>query len=85
MDRAGPQKTMPLSIEATLTAPEAGAREPRFVVGQDSDGRWVAIEAHGRAGGIFRSREDAIHYAAGETRRRPDAITLSAASIAFRP
>ena len=62
------------------------AHDPlRFIIGQDPDGRWVAVETHGLAGGVFRSRKDAVHYALGETLRRPDAITISDERIAFRP
>lgn len=56
----------------------------RFIVGQDPKGRWVAIEIHGRAGGLFRSREAAMNYAAGETNHRPDAVLLSAERIELR-
>ncbi|KAB1070325.1 hypothetical protein F6X51_23070 [Methylobacterium planeticum] len=55
-----------------------------FLVGQDAQGRWVAVEARGLAGGIFRSRRDAIHYAAAETRGRPDAVGLSLERIDLR-
>ncbi|CAM3305285.1 MULTISPECIES: hypothetical protein [Methylobacterium] len=56
----------------------------RFIVGQDPEGHWVAIEIHGRAGGLFRSREAAFDYAAGETDHRPDAVQVSAERIALR-
>lgn len=56
----------------------------RFVVGQDPEGHWVAIEIHGRAGGLFRTRQAAFDYAVGETDHRPDAVLLSADRIALR-
>ncbi|MCJ2095543.1 hypothetical protein MKK67_24025 [Methylobacterium sp. J-072] len=56
----------------------------RFVVGQDPEGHWVAVEIHGRAGGLFRSREAAVDYAVGETDHRPDAVSLSAERIELR-
>ncbi|AYO81133.1 hypothetical protein [Methylobacterium brachiatum] len=56
----------------------------RFIVGQDPEGHWVAIEIHGRAGGLFRSREAAVDYAADETDHRPDAVSLSAERIELR-
>jgi hypothetical protein len=34
-----------------------------YVVGQNSKGNWVAVETHGLAGGIFVSRDAALHYA----------------------
>lgn len=56
----------------------------RFVVGRDRDGRWVAVEVHGRAGGLFRSREAAIGYVEGETGRRPDAMQMSEGRVELR-
>lgn len=56
----------------------------RFIVGQDPEGHWVAIEIHGRAGGLFRSREAAVDYAEDETDHRPDAVLLSGDRIALR-
>lgn len=58
--------------------------EARFVVGQDPQGHWVAVEVHGWAGGLFRSRGDAVHFAVHETQRRPDAVSLSADLIELR-
>ncbi|MBX9932609.1 MAG: hypothetical protein K2Y56_13890 [Methylobacterium sp.] len=72
---------MSLSIEP----PSPPTRESCFIVGQDGSGRWIAVETHGLAGGIFRSCKDAIQYATGETRRRPDAVVLSAERVEFRP
>lgn len=40
----------------------------RFVVGQDPAG---AADIHGRAGGLFRSRKDALADAGEETGHRP--------------
>lgn len=59
-------------------------RTARFVVGQDSEGRWVAIEIQGRAGGLFRSREAALDYAEDETGHRPGAVLVSRERIALR-
>lgn len=56
----------------------------RFIVGQDPAGHWVAVEIHGRAGGLFRSREAAVGYAEGETGHRPDAVLLSGDRIELR-
>lgn len=56
----------------------------RFIVGQDPAGHWVAIEIHGRAGGLFRSREAAVDYAEDETDHRPDAVLLSGERIELR-
>jgi hypothetical protein len=49
----------------------------RFVVGQDPRGHWIAVEIHGRGGGLFRDRQAAFHYAESETGGRRDAVTVS--------
>lgn len=51
---------------------------PTFLVGLDAEGNWVAVETHGRGGGIFADRGTAIRYAEFETGRRPRAVRLSA-------
>ena len=45
-----------------------------FIVGQDREGHWLAVETHGLGGGLFRSRDTAFHYARDECRRRPGAV-----------
>ena len=70
-------------VAARVAAAPTGSA-PRFVVGQDERGRWVAIEVHGLAGGLFRTREAAWHYAVDATGRRPDAVTVAMGRIAFR-
>lgn len=42
----------------------------QFVVGQDEEGHWVAMEAKGDGGGLFVNREAAVKYAESETGRR---------------
>jgi len=49
-----------------------------FVVGRDVEGHWLAVEAHGRGGGIFVSRDCALRYAAFETDHRPLAVRSTA-------
>ncbi|GJE60082.1 hypothetical protein MPOCJGCO_2192 [Methylobacterium trifolii] len=63
-------------------APAGGAA--RFIVGQDHAGRWVAVEVHGRAGGLFRSRDAAVHFAAYETGHRADAVSVSPDRVELR-
>ena len=41
--------------------------QPRFVIGQDEQGHWVALDSEGREGGLFASREAALKYVAQET------------------
>lgn len=69
---------------AAIHADAAPANATRFIVGQDPEGHWVAIEIHGRAGGLFRSRKDAVDYAENETDHRPHAVLLSGEHIALR-
>lgn len=76
---------MPLTIPVAAIASQAPAAiDTRFIVGQDPQGRWVAIEVHGRAGGLFRTRHDALHYATDETQRRPDAVLISTDLVELR-
>jgi hypothetical protein len=56
-----------------------------FLVGQDREGHWLAVETHGLGGGIFRTCRDALHYAAAETGRRPDAVRLADTTLALAP
>lgn len=52
-----------------------------YVVGQNARGNWVAVETHGLAGGIFVSRDAALHYAEFETDHRPGAVHLASRSL----
>lgn len=54
----------------------------RFAVGRDRLGRWVALELHGRGGGLFRSQEDALHYAMAECCGRRSAVRLARRPLA---
>ncbi|MER2251988.1 hypothetical protein ABS772_18885 [Methylorubrum podarium] len=66
------------AAEPAEAGTDAGNSLPSYVVGQDGQGRWVALESHGLGGGYFRSREAAFHYAVSETGRRAGAVRLSA-------
>ncbi|MDP4004975.1 RAG2 PHD domain containing protein [Methylobacterium sp. NEAU K] len=55
-----------------------------YLVGQDGEGHWVAVETGGRAGGLFRTRQDAIRYACVETGCRPDDVPMAAGPIRFK-
>jgi len=72
---------MPVALNANR--PARSAASP-YVVGQDGEGHWVAFETGGRAGGIFRTRQDAIRYACVETGCRPDEVALAVEPIRFR-
>ncbi len=69
---------------AALAVTASRSPSPRFVVGQDPQGRWVAIEIHGLGGGLFRTRHDAIHYAADVTGHRPDAVVIATDRVELR-
>lgn len=58
--------------------------EPHFVIGQDDRGCWLAVETHNLGGGIFKSREDALHFVDFETDHRPGAIELSTEPLRLR-
>jgi hypothetical protein len=45
-----------------------------FLVGQDGEGHWLAVETHGLGGGIFKSRDTAFQYARDESHRLPGAV-----------
>ena len=50
-------------------------------MGQDGEGHWLAVETLGLGGGLFTTRDAALHYALGETGRRPEAVVLASATI----
>ncbi|VUD71160.1 hypothetical protein MET9862_01736 [Methylobacterium symbioticum] len=79
-----PERTMPSLVPAAVSGTPAAADPIRFIVGQDRRGHWVAVASHGRAGGLFRSREAAIGFAVGETGHRPDAVRLSGERVELR-
>jgi len=74
----------PALIVRASPAASGGQEQSCFVVGQDSRGRWVAVEIHGRGGGLFRDRQAAFHYASAETGRRPDAVLVSGERLELR-
>lgn len=85
MDRANPSRSMPVTIPvATIVSEAAQSQSMRFIVGQDPQGRWVAMEVHGLGGGLFRTRHDALHYATDVTDRRPDAVVISTDRVELR-
>ena len=54
-----------------------------FLIGQDEEGHWLALEIHGLAGGFFTSRDAAWRYAMAETGRRSGAIHFTPKPIEF--
>lgn len=70
---------MPIATHASQQVRPAAP----FRVGQDEDGRWIAVEIGGRAGGLFRTQRDAVRYACAETGCRPDEVVLSVETLSF--
>ena len=69
---------------AVPASPVSASETPHFVVGRDGRGCWVAVEIHGRAGGLFRTCQAALHYAVEATAHRPDSVRIAADRIELR-
>lgn len=65
---------MSMQVYAPLQAYQVTCAPPEYVVGRDPHGFWVAVETHGRSGGLFSSQEAATDYAAFETGHRAEAV-----------
>ena len=52
-----------------------------FLVGQDGEGHWLAVETHGFGGGLFVSRSGALRYARDESHNAPGAVRLADAPL----
>ena len=48
--------------------------ESRFVVGRDTQGRWVVCDQRGLVGGLFADRDTAVHFAQFESDHTPGAV-----------
>ena len=57
--------------------PRGDASRIAFLVGQDGEGQWLAVETHGLGGGIFRSRDRALRYARDESHGLPGAVRFA--------
>ena len=66
-------RPLPVTPDDPIAAPDTS----HFVIGRDGRGCWVAIEVHGRAGGLFRTCQAALHYAVDATAHRPNAIRIA--------
>jgi hypothetical protein len=78
-----PDQTMSHLVERTPVRSSTTDGGQSYLVGLSVDGQWLAVETRGLGGGIFRSQRDALAYAAFETGRRPNAVTLSPHPIVF--
>lgn len=67
----------PASFPAALAGPS-------YMVGQDAQGHWLAVETHGSGGGFFRSEAAALRYAQDETDDRPGAVLVTAERLSLR-
>jgi hypothetical protein len=68
-------------VQSATNLRKSSEARRHFRVGQNGRGQWVAVDADGTCGGIFISREAAMHFAAFETDRRPGAISLTSRTI----
>jgi len=65
-----------------LSIPSKSFRHPlAFLIGRDVECHWLAVETHGRGGGIFSDRSAALRYAAFETGHRPRAVRMTAKTL----
>ena len=75
---------MPSLRPSDVRSPEPVALSlPHYLVGPDAAGHWLAVETHGSGGGFFVTRDAALHFARGETHRRPGAVDLVERLVAF--
>lgn len=56
--------------------PDRSPAAPTFLIGQDSQGRWVVQDRRGLCGGLFVNREEAIRYAMFESGLEPQAAVM---------
>jgi len=62
---------------ANLNAePPSTSASARYLVGQDSHGRWVVRDTRGLCGGLFISQREAKRYALLETGNHPENVIL---------
>lgn len=81
MNPVSPMSVALNSSRQSRSSVDAGASA--YLVGQNGEGHWVVVETGGRAGGIFRTQQDAIRYACGEAGCRPDEVRLAREPISF--
>ena len=76
-----------MSLALPVSTVPSTARQPaspRFIVGRDPHGFWVAVAVDGLGGGLFRTCHDAIHYATDVTNHRPDAVVVTTGQVELR-
>ncbi|KQP33642.1 hypothetical protein ASF49_07085 [Methylobacterium sp. Leaf104] len=75
---------MSIPLPAAIDSPVSADDLPRYLIGRDGQGCWVAVETHGRAGGLFRTCQAAVHYAVEATAHRPEAVRIAADRVELR-
>ena len=70
----GVNMPVPINVPRGIKACDS---DLQFVIGQDLDGRWIAMDFGRREGGVFVSREAAAKFAASESGQRPETIPCS--------
>jgi hypothetical protein len=77
-DRVNPGAKMALSLrDEQPPEPSPKTSRSRFIIGQDPQGHWIAMDSAGREGGFFVSQKAALKYVAAETGRRRGAARFS--------
>ena len=75
-------------MERFLRNTSLESKEPpeplNFILGRDRGGHWIVQETHGLCGGLFASKDAAIHYARSECAERAGSISVSAAAIELK-
>ena len=77
-------RSMFASFEGDLPRSRSTSATPEFMVGRDREGHWLAVETHGRAGGLFVNQEAALRYAAFESEHRSGAVQVVNEPLALR-
>lgn len=66
-----------MSTQALRQTISTASNHLHFVVCQDRFGRWIAIEDHDLAGGLFSTKEAALQYCAFESNHAVGAVELA--------
>lgn len=56
---------------------------PRFVVGRDGEGHWIARDEEGHTGGVFADKASAIHFACMESGHRSGAVRIATTRLSL--
>ena len=57
-------------------SPGTDSNASRYLIGQDSHGRWIVRDTRGLSGGLFISQREAKRYALLETGNHPENVIL---------